>query len=406
MYVPQIWMALTFWELLGIAGQFFLATAVAFVLIALLASHFRFQKITATQKAAPEQAAPQDVLHAHILEKMGTGTREPPPFSVWVFQLHTREGETPMEADREAEILDAVREELQGHLRNRDFLCRYGERHIGLVLEEGRPHAADVAGRLADDIRDTRLKLGSGQAVKVRLDGGGATYPEDGTRAGTLIEKAETAMAEACRADGGLRGAGGGDEDGAASPDSGAGKEGQKNLLDELTGVLKPERVESAVQKYVAKCRKNGDPVSILYLDVDHLERYNEHYGRAAGDSILRDLGALLERELRESDLIGRMGGEEFILVLSCKAEQAERAAHRLCGRIRRTPFHHGSTPLKVAACIGVAGFPDHGTVPRQLFEAAESALLAAKRKGRGTFLVYDPSMPPPPRDRKPVDTF
>ena len=102
------------------------------------------------------------------------------------------------------------------------------------------------------------------------------------------------------------------------SPPVGAG-----GLLDALTGVLRSDRLMPAMSKYIAGLRRDGEPVSLISFDVDQLRNYNEHYGQETGDDILRTIGAVLQRNVREDDLIGRAGGQEFVLLLPCGVEHA-----------------------------------------------------------------------------------
>ena len=170
----------------------------------------------------------------------------------------------------------------------------------------------------------------------------------------------------------------------------------QSDMLDELTGVLKPDRLVPALQKYVARHRKDAIAVSLVYIDVDYLDRYNRHYGEEGGDAILKQLGAIIESQFRETDLVGRYDGEEFLLALSCRAHRALLAAQRIVAEVKKYPFKFETTKLKITVSMGVSGFPEHGNVPKELFDTASAALLAAKTRGRGSAVMYEKGMPSP----------
>ncbi|MFP6904923.1 MAG: diguanylate cyclase [Verrucomicrobiota bacterium] len=163
--------------------------------------------------------------------------------------------------------------------------------------------------------------------------------------------------------------------------------------IDPLTGLLRSERVGGALQKYVARYRKDEEPVTLLYMDIDSLEQYNEHYGEAAGDAILTKLGEILDHGVRQEDLLGRVGGEEFIIGMNVEAASALVAAKRLCALIKASAVYFGGNKLRFTVCIGVAGFPDHGGVAKTLFDRSLIAMRAAKYRGRSKCMMYDPQL-------------
>ena len=184
---------------------------------------------------------------------------------------------------------------------------------------------------------------------------------------------------------------------------------GQAHLLDELTGVLKPNRVGPAIQKFVARFRRDELPVSVLLCDVDGLDQYNDHYGDAAGDAILKLTADLLMNHCRETDLIGRIGEDTFVICMTCRPSQAVIAARRMTAEIKKANLQHGGNRLRFTVCMGVAGFPDHGGSPVKLYDRAEMALEAAKARGRSLSIEYEVALDPTRRaqgDPKPMDTF
>ncbi len=141
-------------------------------------------------------------------------------------------------------------------------------------------------------------------------------------------------------------------------------------------------------------------------MDVDHLGRYNEHYGRQTGDSLLRSLCELLERNVREPDLLGRLGEDDFIILMDSKPQDALAAGHRLVALVKKTAFQVGGNNLRITVSMGVAGYPDHGKNARHLLEGAEAALVSAKQKGRNMCLMFEQAMHIPESGAQQVDTF
>ncbi|MFT5497497.1 MAG: diguanylate cyclase (GGDEF)-like protein [Kiritimatiellia bacterium] len=163
--------------------------------------------------------------------------------------------------------------------------------------------------------------------------------------------------------------------------------------IDPLTGLLKSERMGGAMQKYVARYRKDEEPVTLLYLDIDSLAQYNDHYGEDAGDAILSKLGEILDHNVRQEDLLGRVGGEEFVIGMNAEPDAAMMAARRLCDVIKGSVVNFGGNKLRFTVCIGVAGFPDHGGVAKTLFDRSLIAMRAAKYRGRSKCMKYDPQL-------------
>jgi diguanylate cyclase (GGDEF)-like protein len=212
----------------------------------------------------------------------------------------------------------------------------------------------------------------------------GAEFPRDGGLFGRLGRKSTPARSQAPNDED--------EEEGDEAEDEDDEDVLAKNI-DPLTGLLRSERMGGALQKYVARYRKDEEPVTLLYMDIDSLEQYNAHYGEAAGDAILTRLGEILDHGVRQQDLLGRVGGEEFIIGMNVEPASALIAAKRLCAMIKASAVDFGGNKLRFTVCIGVAGFPDHGGVAKTLFDRSLIAMRAAKYRGRSKCIMYDPQM-------------
>jgi len=127
-----------------------------------------------------------------------------------------------------------------------------------------------------------------------------------------------------------------------------------------------------------------------MMLDVDHFKRFNDTWGHAAGDKILRELGRLVLRQVRGEDIASRYGGDEFIIVLPDASREVTRErANRLCEYARRLKIHFkGQTFEMITFSVGVAAFPENGTTSEEILKAADTALYLAKHEGRGCVVV------------------
>ena len=150
---------------------------------------------------------------------------------------------------------------------------------------------------------------------------------------------------------------------------------------DPLTGLSNRRAFDEALQREAARQRRTRAPLSLLAVDVDHFKKINDTYGHAAGDDTLAALGDLLPRLVRVGDIVSRVGGEEFgVLLPDCSAPQARARADALraaVGAASRDWTH----PVTVS--VGVATLPDSADALDDLVIAADMALYAAKESGR-----------------------
>jgi diguanylate cyclase (GGDEF)-like protein len=158
----------------------------------------------------------------------------------------------------------------------------------------------------------------------------------------------------------------------------------QQALVDGLTGLPNRRQCEDRLAGELARVDRFGGPLAIVVADLDWFKDINDRYGHPAGDSVLREFGTLLGETVRDVDLAGRWGGEEFLLILPGTnleggAEVAERIRIALRGQMMLAV---DGTPIPVTASFGVAATPPAKTAS-ELFAAADSAMYEAKRAGR-----------------------
>jgi len=136
-------------------------------------------------------------------------------------------------------------------------------------------------------------------------------------------------------------------------------------------------------------------------IDLDHFKRLNDTYGHAAGDTALVGVAGILRGLARQSDVLARVGGEEFALLLpECTAADARMRAQEIRMAIERIS---ANWPTPVTVSIGLAALPEHAGSGEDLMAAADVALYGAKRAGRNTVRTYRVEGPPPiPGDRVP----
>jgi diguanylate cyclase (GGDEF)-like protein len=159
----------------------------------------------------------------------------------------------------------------------------------------------------------------------------------------------------------------------------------QQSIVDALTTVLNRRGLEQALERELARFRRYGEDLTVAMLDLDHFKQFNDRYGHAAGDSILVGVAHLLNHRLRETDVVGRYGGEEFVLLLP-HTEAAESAPilQQLCRSVREHADWLAHETVRVTASFGATSTQGRrGIAAGELLHEADVALYQAKQAGR-----------------------
>jgi diguanylate cyclase (GGDEF)-like protein len=164
----------------------------------------------------------------------------------------------------------------------------------------------------------------------------------------------------------------------------------QLSIHDPLTGLFNRRYMEETLEVETHRAARRGTPIGLIMLDIDHFKKFNDGYGHAAGDDLLRALGSLVSTHLRAGDIACRYGGEEFVLILpDATAEVAAARAEDLRQRVKALEVQSGETRLgPVTISLGVAVFPRHASGRDALLAAADACLYKAKSTGRDRVVV------------------
>ena len=154
-------------------------------------------------------------------------------------------------------------------------------------------------------------------------------------------------------------------------------------MTDPLTGVASRIGIEHEAEQAIAQAIRTETPLSSLMLDLDRFKAINDRYGHAAGDRVLRAAAETWHAQLRGRDPLGRIGGEEFVVVCpDTSLEQALQVAGRLREATHALAFRRHRSGIEVTVSIGAANHK-HGETRDDLFARADAALYRAKQRGR-----------------------
>ncbi len=161
-------------------------------------------------------------------------------------------------------------------------------------------------------------------------------------------------------------------------------------MVDELTGLKNRRSFFDAIESVIAASRRRGEPVAVALLDIDHFKDVNDTYGHSAGDSVLRDIAKRIEDTLRQEQIVGRVGGDEFVVLLpDTTPSQAlvaiERVRKAIGDRQMDVP---GAEPVFVTVCGGISSLAD-GMPVTLAIQQADKAMYRAKALGRNRVEVF-----------------
>ncbi|HVN14907.1 MAG TPA: diguanylate cyclase, partial [Anaerolineales bacterium] len=161
--------------------------------------------------------------------------------------------------------------------------------------------------------------------------------------------------------------------------------------IDPLTGILNRRKFFTIAEMEVQSALERQYPLSAILLDVDHFKNANDHYGHAIGDRMLTDIAQILRANLRTKEIVGRIGGDEFAIVLpGSNQTQGKQIAQRLKTKISSHSFRFDQSSFSLTASIGIAelnqGSEDNLGI---LLNHADQAMYSAKRSGRNKIVIY-----------------
>ncbi len=159
----------------------------------------------------------------------------------------------------------------------------------------------------------------------------------------------------------------------------------RQSIRDPLTGLYNRRYLEEMLARELRRASRHDRPIGIIMADIDHFKEFNDQFGHAAADSVLKEVGKFLQMQIRGEDTICRYGGEEFVAVLvEASLDDTHRRADILRKGIEALNVQYGDISLDgITVSLGVSAFPQHGRNAQTLIESADNALYQAKHAGR-----------------------
>ena len=159
----------------------------------------------------------------------------------------------------------------------------------------------------------------------------------------------------------------------------------QLTITDDLTKLFNSRYLNLYLSREIKRCKRHGIPISVIFLDLDGFKSINDQFGHLAGSTTLTEVGQILTQCVRESDILARYGGDEFVAVLP---ETPASGAIVIGERIRKAIEEHvflASQGLmaRISASIGIASYPDHALTPEGLIQKADQAMYRVKERDK-----------------------
>ena len=165
----------------------------------------------------------------------------------------------------------------------------------------------------------------------------------------------------------------------------------KRAITDDLTQLFTRQHIDEGLEQEIKQAQNNNQELSILILDLDHFKLVNDTYGHTTGDQVLQVFSSILTTHIREDDMAGRFGGEEFVVILpNTNSEGANIVAEQIRTAIENKTIKKENEVIKVTVSIGVASYQKkHGNKALLLFEDADKALYQAKEQGRNQTVCF-----------------
>lgn len=163
------------------------------------------------------------------------------------------------------------------------------------------------------------------------------------------------------------------------------------SIRDPLTKLYNRRKFEEVLESEIRRSKRSGAPFSLVMLDLDNFKHINDNYGHPIGDMALKEMSIALEGSVRSTDIVFRIGGDEFAVIMpDTNISHGTRAANKLCGLLSKTDIELPSGKIKMTASFGLVEYPRNGDVFEDLSISMDVAMYKAKRYGKNRVAVLE----------------
>lgn len=267
---------------------------------------------------------------------------------------------------------------------DREQRYRFVNAHVGRIFDTA---PASMLGRTMREVRGEALYAALAPRVEAALRGETVSFQDSAEIRGRVYHYQSDYIPDR-GADGEVRGFY------ALTFDITDLKEAERRLdklarVDALTGLANRRQFDEALGLAMGRTRRSKVPMALMFLDIDRFKAINDALGHAGGDSVLREFAARLQASVRSTDLVARLAGDEFVILLEGLVDvaQLERFAEKILVALRPAIRVQG-TAVEATASIGLARYDGGPSTPEELLARADAGLYASKEKGRDRFCV------------------
>lgn len=177
---------------------------------------------------------------------------------------------------------------------------------------------------------------------------------------------------------------------------------GKEAVTDTLTGLKNRGGFDVRMEAAIATAERYNEPFSLIMIDIDHFKQFNDKHGHSMGDIVLREVARILQKEVRQTDMVARYGGEEFVVILEkTDIKNAEVAAKKLRQAIEEQTKHQTYPPVTISAGFAEFSQKDENlNTAEAVKDSADKALYHAKEQGRNKIVSYEKNMTMPEDDK------
>ncbi len=166
--------------------------------------------------------------------------------------------------------------------------------------------------------------------------------------------------------------------------------------IDSLTHLYNLRALKQRFEEELARAARYQNSLVVLFLDLDKFKLVNDTYGHLMGDFVLREVSQIIRDTVRTSDIPGRYGGEEFVIIMvNADAQACMASAQRICSAVREHHYEMNDTSIENKVSIGLSEFPRDGETMQDLIQSADAAMYTAKRRGGDQVVKYEKGMVP-----------